>query len=146
VPADPVSTMNHHHAKDDTAMTLKRYGTAGGTGTGGQHLPFARAVEADGWLYVSGQTPMENGEVIEGGIIAQSHKAIQNLVAILNEAGFGTEHVVRCGVWLDDPRDFPSFNTVFREYFGANPPARACVVSSMVVDCKIEIDCVAYRG
>lgn len=126
-------------------MTLKRYGAAGGTGTGGQHLPFARAVEADGWLYVSGQTPMENGEVIEGGIIPQSHKAIRNLLAILTEAGFEPKHVVRCGVWLDDPRDFQSFNKVFAEYFGANPPARACVVSSMVVDCKVEIDCVAYR-
>ena len=126
-------------------MTLKRYGAARGTGTGGQHLPFARAVEADGWLYVSGQTPMENGEVIEGGIIPQSHKAIRNMLAILNEAGFEPKDVVRCGVWLDDPRDFPSFNKVFAEYFGANPPARACVVSSMVVDCKVEIDCVAYR-
>ncbi|MET4068907.1 reactive intermediate/imine deaminase [Bradyrhizobium sp. S3.2.6] len=126
-------------------MTLKRYGAAGGTGTGGQHLPFARAVEADGWLYVSGQTPMENGEVIEGGIIPQSHKAIRNLLAILTEAGYGAKDVVRCGVWLDDPRDFQSFNKVFAEYFGANPPARACVVSSMVVDCKVEIDCVAYR-
>jgi reactive intermediate/imine deaminase len=126
-------------------MTLKRYGAAGGTGTGGQHLPFARAVEADGWLYVSGQTPMENGEVIEGGIIPQSHKAIRNLLAILTEAGFEPKDVVRCGVWLDDPRDFQSFNKVFAEYFGANPPARACVVSSMVVDCKVEIDCVAFR-
>ena len=126
-------------------MTLKRYGAARGTGTGGQHLPFARAVEADGWLYVSGQTPMENGEVIEGGIIPQSHKAIRNLLAILTEAGFEPKDVVRCGVWLDDPRDFQSFNKVFAEYFGANPPARACVVSSMVVDCKVEIDCVAYR-
>lgn len=126
-------------------MTLKRYGAAGGTGTGGQHLPFARAVEADGWLYVSGQTPMENGEVIEGGIIPQSHKAIRNLLAILTEAGYEPGDVVRCGVWLDDPRDFQSFNKVFAEYFGANPPARACVVSSMVVDCKVEIDCVAYR-
>ncbi|TYL97430.1 RidA family protein [Bradyrhizobium rifense] len=126
-------------------MTLKRYGATGGTGTGGQHLPFARAVEADGWLYVSGQTPMENGEVIEGGIIPQSHKAIRNLLAILTEAGFEPKDVVRCGVWLDDPRDFQSFNKVFAEYFGANPPARACVVSSMVVDCKVEIDCVAYR-
>lgn len=126
-------------------MTLKRYGAAGGTGTGGQHLPFARAVEADGWLYVSGQTPMENGEVIEGGIIPQSHKAIRNLLAILAEAGFEPRDVVRCGVWLDDTRDFQSFNKVFAEYFGANPPARACVVSSMVVDCKVEIDCVAYR-
>lgn len=126
-------------------MTLKRYGAAGGTGTGGQHLPFARAVEADGWLYVSGQTPMENGEVIEGGIIPQSHKAIRNMLTILTEAGYEPKDVVRCGVWLDDPRDFQSFNKVFAEYFGANPPARACVVSSMVVDCKVEIDCVAYR-
>ncbi|QOZ54679.1 RidA family protein [Bradyrhizobium sp. CCBAU 53338] len=126
-------------------MTLKRYGAAGGTGTGGQHLPFARAVQADGWLYVSGQTPMENGEVIEGGIIPQSHKAIRNMLAILTEAGYEPKDVVRCGVWLDDPRDFQSFNKVFAEYFGANPPARACVVSSMVVDCKVEIDCVAYR-
>jgi len=126
-------------------MTLKRYGAAGGTGTGGQHLPFSRAVAADGWLYVSGQTPMENGEVIEGGIIPQSHKAIRNMLAILTEAGYEPKDVVRCGVWLDDPRDFQSFNKVFAEYFGANPPARACVVSSMVVDCKIEIDCVAYR-
>ena len=88
---------------------------------------------------------MENGEVIEGGIIPQSHKAIRNLLAILTEAGYEPKDVVRCGVWLDDPRDFQSFNKIFAEYFGANPPARACVVSSMVVDCKVEIDCVAYR-
>jgi reactive intermediate/imine deaminase len=125
-------------------MTIKRYGAEGG-GTGDQHLPFARAVQADGWLYVSGQVPMVNGEVVEGNITVQAHQAIRNLVAILKEAGYAPEHVVRCGVWLDDPCDFQSFNKVFREYFGENPPARACVVSSMVVDCKVEIDCVAYR-
>lgn len=124
---------------------MKRYGMEGGKGTGGQHLPFARAVEANGWLYVSGQVPMVNGEVVHGSIVAQSRQAIENLLAILHEAGYSAADVVRCGVWLDDPRDFPSFNTVFREYFGENPPARACVVSSMVVDCKIEIDCVAYK-
>jgi reactive intermediate/imine deaminase len=127
-------------------MTIKRYGVDGGKGAGGQHLPFARAVQADGWLYVSGQVPMASGEVISGGIVPQTHQAIQNLVTILKEAGYGTEHVVRCGVWLDDPRDFAAFNAVFREYFGANPPARACVVSSMVVDCKVEIECVAYKS
>jgi reactive intermediate/imine deaminase len=127
-------------------MTLKRYGVEGGKGAGGQHLPFARAVEADGWLYASGQVPMHDGEVVSGGIVAQAHQAIRNLLAILAEAGYGPEHVVRCGVWLDDGRDFAAFNAVFREYFGAHPPARACVVSSMVVDCKVEIDCVAYRA
>lgn len=126
-------------------MSIKRYGVDGGTGTGGQHLPFARAVEADGWLYVSGQVAMVNGEVIDGGIVAQSHQTIQNVLAILKEAGYGPEHVVRCGVWLDDTRDFQSFNKVFKEYFGANPPARACVQSSMVVDCKVEVDCVAFK-
>ena len=126
-------------------MSIKRYGVDGGKGTGGQHLPFARAVEADGWLYVSGQVAMVDGEVIDGGIVAQSHQAIKNVLAILKEAGYGPEHVVRCGVWLDDTRDFQSFNKVFKEYFGANPPARACVQSAMVVDCKVEIDCVAYR-
>jgi len=126
-------------------MTIKRYGVEGGAGTGGQHLPFARAVAADGWLYVSGQVPMVNGEVIDGGIVAQSHQAIKNVMAILAEAGYGPEHVVRCGVWLDDARDFQSFNRVFKEYFGAHPPARACVQSSMVVDCKVEVDCIAFK-
>jgi reactive intermediate/imine deaminase len=126
-------------------MSIKRYGAEGGKGAGGQHLPFARAVEADGWLYVSGQVPMLDGEIVAGGITAQAHQAIRNLMAILQSAGYGAEHVVRCGVWLDDPRDFPSFNAVFREYFGEHPPARSCVVSSMVVACKVEIDCVAYK-
>lgn len=126
-------------------MSIKRYGVAGGTGTGGQHLPFARAVEVDGWLYVSGQVAMVDGEVIDGGIVAQSHQTIKNVLAILAEAGYGPEDVVRCGVWLDDTRDFQSFNKVFKEYFGANPPARACVQSSMVVDCKVEVDCVAFK-
>jgi reactive intermediate/imine deaminase len=126
-------------------MSIKRYGVEGGKGAGGQHLPFARAVEADGWLYVSGQVPMVNGEVVDGNVVTQSHQAIRNLLAILEEAGYGPEHVVRCGVWLDDARDFQAFNGVFRQYFGDHPPARACVVSSMVVDCKVEIDCIAYK-
>jgi reactive intermediate/imine deaminase len=125
-------------------LTIKRYGT-GETGAGRQALPFARAVEANGWLYVSGQIAMEKGEVVGGGIVAESRKAIDNLIAILHEAGYGLEDVVRVGVWLDDPRDFWSFNGVYAEYFGANPPARACVQSRMMVDCKVEVDCIAYK-
>ena len=127
-------------------MSIRRYGAEGGKGAGGQHLPFARAVEAAGWLLVSGQVPMLNGEVVTGGISAQSDQAIRNLLAVLAEAGYGPEHVVRCGVWLDDPRDFQAFNAVFRRFFGEHPPARSCVVSSMVVDCKVEIDCVAFKS
>jgi len=123
---------------------IKRYGIA--DGTGGQQMPFARAVQtADGWLYVSGQIPVLNGEVVEGGIAPQSHQAIKNVMAILKDAGYGPEHVVRVGVWLDDARDFVSFNRVFKEYFRDHPPARACVQASMVVDCKVEVDCIAYK-
>lgn len=128
------------------SMSIKRYGTEGGKGAGGQHLPIARAVEADGWLYVSGQVPLLNGELVYGNIAAQAEQAIRNLLAILSEAGYAPEDVVRCGVWLKDPRDFQAFNAVFKRFFGEHPPARSCVVSSMVVDCKVEIDCVAYKS
>ena len=126
-------------------MSITRYGT-GESGAGKQALPFARAAAADGWLYVSGQVAMEKGEIVGGGIIAESKRAIENMIAILHEAGYGIEDIVRVGVWLDDPRDFWSFNGVYAEYFGANPPARACVQSSMMVDCKVEVDCVAFRA
>lgn len=121
-------------------MSIKRYGS------GDQPLPFCRAAEAAGWLYVSGQVPMENGEVVAGGIVPQAHKAIQNMLAILDEAGYETRHIVRCGVWLDDARDFAAFNKVYAEYFGGeHAPARACVQSTLVIDCKVEIDCVCYK-
>ena len=69
---------------------------------------------------------MENGEIINGGIVEQTHKTMQNLIAILEEAGYGLEDVVRAGVWLQDPRDFWSFNKVFASYFKSeHAPARA---------------------
>jgi enamine deaminase RidA (YjgF/YER057c/UK114 family) len=56
------------------------------------------------------------------------------------------ESFLRCGVWLDDARDFWTFNKVYAEYFGGEfAPSRACVQSSMMVDCKVEIDCVCYK-
>lgn len=125
-------------------MSIKRIG-AEKSGAGGQNLPFARAVEADGWLYVSGQVSMVDGEVVGTGIVEQTHQTIKNVIAILEEAGYGLEDVVRVGVWLDDPRDFWSFNGVYKSYFSDHPPARACVQATMMVDCKVEIDCVAYK-
>ena len=126
-------------------MTIKRFG-AGEKGLGDAPLPFARSVQADGWLYVSGQVPMRDGEIVAGGIGPQTIQAIDNLIALLHEAGYGVEHVVRVGVWLEDARDFGAFNKIYTGYFGAHPPARACVQAAMMVDCKIEIDCVAYKA
>ena len=127
-------------------MTIQRYGIGDSKGPAGKMLPFAQATKADGWLYVSGQIAMDNGEIIDGGIVVQSHRAIKNMINILEEVGYSTADIVRIGVWLDDPRDFGSFNEVFATYFGDSPPARACVQASMVVDCKIELDCIAYKS
>ncbi len=126
-------------------MSIKRYGAEGGTGTGGQHLPFSRAAEADGWLYVSGQTPMKDGEIVEGSVVEQSRLAIQNCLDIMNEAGYGTEHVVHVTVILTDARYFQSFNKVFKEVFGSHPPARILSVADLVVDCKVEVGLVCYK-
>lgn len=126
-------------------MTIKRHGVGDGKGSSGRSLPFAKATEADGWLYVSGQTPMRDGEVVGTGIVEQAHIAIQNMLKIVEDAGYAADDIMRVGVWLDDARDFWSFNGVFEKYFGENPPARACVQSSLVVDCKVEVDCIAYR-
>jgi len=71
-----------------------------------RQLPFSRAVGADGWLFVSGQVPMLDGVVVMGGIVPQAHQAIRTMLAVLDLSGYGAEHVVRCGVWLDDARDF----------------------------------------
>ena len=79
-------------------------------------------MEADGWLYVSGQVPAVDGEIINGGIIEQTRQTMRNVVAILEEAGYELKDVVRVGVWLEDPRDFWSFNKVFGEYFTPNTP------------------------
>lgn len=124
---------------------IRRIGAEGGKGTGGQHLPFSRAVSAGGWLYVSGQTPMEDGEIVEGGIIEQSRKAINNCLEIMQEAGYGLEDVVHVSVVLTDARYFQSFNKVFKEVFGGHPPARICLVADLVVDCKVEVDVTCYH-
>ncbi|WP_423062584.1 RidA family protein [Candidiatus Paracoxiella cheracis] len=128
-------------------MSIKRFGSSGSSGAGGQKLPFSKAVQAGGFLYVSGQVAMdENGEIVSGGIVKQAHQAIENIKKILEEYGYTMKDVVKVNVWLDDERDFWSFNKVFAEHFGDNPPARSTVCSSLVVDAKIEIDVVAYKA
>ena len=124
---------------------IQRNGAAG-AGAGGQNLPFARSVRAGGFVFVSGQTAQVNGELIDGGIVAQTRQTIENLRAILAESGCDLSDVVKVQVWLDDPRDFWSFNGVFKEYFSAHPPARSTVASPMVIDAKIEMDVVAWVG
>lgn len=125
-------------------MTIERFGAAP-SGPGGRSLPFTKAVRAGDFVFVSGQVPMgADGEIVEGNIVTQTHQTIENVKSILQSLGLGLEHVVKATVWLADTRDFWPFNKVYLEYFGAALPARSCVRADMMVDCKVEIEVVAY--
>ncbi|MCY4208532.1 MAG: RidA family protein [Roseovarius sp.] len=126
-------------------MAIDRIG-AERTGAGGQSLPFSPAVRAGDFVFISGQVAMkENGEIEPGGIEAQTRRAMDNVVAVLESAGCALEDVAKVNVWLDDPRDFWTFNRVYASYFPNGAPARSTVQSQLMVDAKIEIDVTAYR-
>ena len=88
---------------------------------------------------------MKDGEIVPGGIVQQTRQTVANLLGVLKESGCDARHIVKINVWLDDPRDFWSFNRVFQEEFGEHPPARSTVASPLMVDAKIEMEAVAYN-
>ena len=116
------------------------------SGPGGQPLPFSPAVKAGPFVFVSGQVAMgEDGEIVAGGIEAQTRVALKNVERALALAGCSLSDVVKATVWLDDTRDFWTFNRVYAEYFPKNKPARSTTQAKLMVDAKIEIEVVAYR-
>ncbi len=116
------------------------------TGQGGARLPFAKAVRAGDFVYVSGQVAFgPDGNLVQGGIEAQTRQALTNIQSILEEAGCKMSDVVKCTCWLDDPRDFGGFNRVFAEFFADSPTARSTVRSQLVIDAKVEIEAIAYN-
>lgn len=112
---------------------------------GGTVRPFAKAVRAGDFVFVSGQVPANNGEIITGGIVEQTEQVMHNINEALALADCTLDDVVKVNIWLDDPRDFTSFNGVFEKYFKAAPPARSTVQSSLMVDARIEMDVTAYK-
>ena len=116
------------------------------SGAGGQQLPFSPAARAGDFIFVSGQVAMdEKGEIIAGGIEVQAAKTLENIRAVLSLADCTLEDVVKVNVWLDDARDFWTFNRVYARYFSNHAPARSTVCSQLVVDAKIEMDVIAYK-
>jgi len=111
-----------------------------GTAVGG---PYSPAVIAEGkFVFVAGQGPLRDGVYNPGPIADETRLTLENMGALLEQAGSGFEHVVRCGVWLVDLADFTGMNDVYRTFFPEPRPARATVRADLVVG-KIEIDCIA---
>ena len=107
--------------------------------------PYSQAVVVDGVLYSSGQIALNSsGELIKGGIKEQTRQVLENLKAVLEEAGASLDSVVKTTIFLDDMEDFQAVNEVYGEYFGSNRPARSTVaVDRLPKDVKVEIDLIA---
>lgn len=118
--------------------------------------PYSQAILADGWLWCSGQIPVDpaTGHVVHEGLDeasarAQARQALTNLTAVVLSAGATFRDVVKCTVYLADISHFAAVSEVYAEFFPPNaaPPARATVeVSRLPKGVLVEIDCVARVG
>ena len=112
----------------------------------GQVIPISRAMRAKGeFIFASGQLPLDKqGKLVGEDIETQTRQTLENVKAILEQAGTTLDNVVKCTCWVASADHFPGFNKVYREFFPKDPPARSCVVSGFVVKgALVEVEAVA---
>ena len=110
--------------------------------------PYSQAIQVGNFVYTSGQIPIDpaTGAFPEGGIQAQARQSLNNIRAILEEAGLNMNDVVKTTVFLADMNDFAEVNSIYAEFFTAPYPARSAVaVKSLPKGALIEIEVVAYK-
>ena len=108
--------------------------------------PYNQAILANGMLFVSGQIAISptTGELVLEDIKTETVQVMENLKAILTEAGFTFDNVIKSSIFLSDMGSFSSVNDVYGSYFGANPPARECVeVACLPKNVNVEISVIA---
>lgn len=108
--------------------------------------PYSQAIVANGMVFCAGQTPIDpaTGDLVEGGIEAQSQQALKNIGAVLRAAGSDYGKVVKTTVFLKSMNDFAIMNAIYATYFTGLPPARSTVeVARLPKDCLFEIECIA---
>ena len=110
--------------------------------------PFSHAVRAGDYLFVTGQMPTlkdDNTKLVDGGIEAQTHQVMKNLLEVLNAAGSSLEKVIFARVYLVNFGDFDKMNSVYASYFATDKlPARTCIgVTVLAVGASVEIDFIA---
>lgn len=147
-PADRAEGQQHdeHGAEHDTAAHEKTRLSGRIPPVG----PYSAGVDLGGLVFLAGQIALnhEGGGLVEGGITEQTHQVMQNLQAVLEEAGLGFGDVVRTGVFLAEVDDFAAMNEVYASYFpeGAIPPVRTTVaVADIPLGALVEIDMIAAR-
>lgn len=108
--------------------------------------PYSQAIRANGFLFVSGQIPLDPAtqQPVSGDIQAQTERVLENLKGIVEAAGSSLDRVVRATVFLADMNEFAAMNEVYGRYFRNQPPARSTVqVSRLPRDVRVEIDVIA---
>lgn len=109
--------------------------------------PYAQAVIANGFVFCSGQIPLDtNGVLAPDDIKAQTRQVLKNLRFVLEAAGSSLENVVKTTVYLSNIQNFAEFNEAYAEFFKEDPPARATVESPhLPKGAMVEIDCIATQ-
>ncbi len=108
--------------------------------------PYSQAIRAGNLLFLSGQIPIDpaTGELVGGGIEAQTRQVFQNIGEILTAGGTSFDGVLSATVYLMDMNDFAKVNEIYASYFTSPAPARATVqVARLPKDCRVEIQVIA---
>ena len=108
--------------------------------------PYSQAIRAGNLLFLSGQIPLDpaTGNLVEGGVEAQTRQVFKNIEEILKAGGTSFDGVLSATVYLADMNDFARVNEIYATYFSSPAPARATVqVARLPKDCKVEIQVIA---
>ncbi len=110
--------------------------------------PYSQAVRAGGFVFVSGQIPLDpaTGSVVAGGIKEQTARVLESIETILAEVKLGRENIVKCEIFMKDLSQFKEMNEVYASFFGGSgilPARQAVEVSRLPRDVLIEISCIA---
>jgi len=110
--------------------------------------PYSQAVESGGTLYISGQIPLDpaTGKLVPGGISRQTEQVMKNIGAILKEAGYAYENVVKSTCLLSNMANFKAMNEIYASYYPSEQPARAAfAVKELPLGVLIEIETIAVK-
>mgnify|MGYP000042928368 FL=1 len=110
--------------------------------------PYSQAILLDRQLYISGQIPLNpsTGQLEMDNIESATTRVLQNIDALLNEAGFTKDDVVKVSIFMKNLEEFQAMNAIYSAYFTGVAPARETVqVSRLPLDVSIEISCIAYK-
>lgn len=111
--------------------------------------PYCQGCIYNGMIFVSGQIPLDpqTNEIVKGGIVVQAKRSLDNIKAILNEAGSTMDDLLKITVFLKDMNDFSTFNTLYGEYFteGHEPTRTVVEVARLPKDALIKIDAIGIK-